>query len=136
MWDHKHIANDLRDLADVIEKLPEDIYVYAPVTAYAPRDDLAACRQLVQGIGGQWDKETDDHNLSYIKHFGIAKLVVFVQRAAVCERRQVGTVLEVRPKGPAVAVELEEVEVPIYEWVCPPEWGGSPQSTPLEEATK
>ena len=124
MQTHKDMANDLRDLADVVERLPEDIYIYTSVTAYVYRDDLAACRELVQGIGGQWDKETNDYNLSYIKHFGDATFKVFVERSVVCERRQVGTVREMRPKG---EVELEEVEVPIYEWVCPPEWGGSPQ---------
>lgn len=115
-------VQSLRSLADDLEKLADNeefsVSFVAP-RIYVPLRDVEQMRKIVQTLGGHWDKTGDDYTFDMIKRYNNwASLLIYANRDDVCERKQVGTKIELVP-DPDVEVPKVEREVPVYEWICP-----------------
>ena len=111
---HLAIAGQLQEL----EGLPDVFLFVSPQYIFV--DSLEAARKIVHAIGGYWEKDASDNYLNYIQ----GNLVVSVAKAHTCTKVQVGIRTVTRPIVPEDA-PTEEVEEPVYEWKCPPEWGSA-----------
>jgi hypothetical protein len=109
---HASIVGQLQQLED----LPDIFLFVSPQYIFV--DSLEAARKIVHAIGGYWEKDASDNYLNYIQ----GNLVVCVHKDLTCTKVQVGTRTVTRPILPE-GTPTEEVEEPVYEWRCPPEWG-------------
>lgn len=124
-------TDTLRNLADFIETADYDtegvyngvtfsvdtggnINAHMPYGLAAP-EHKKAVRKLLRAIGGKWDKDPSDSTMLFRQDaaIGEAKVTVFTQREAVCERKVVGTETV---KHAAVKAYTETVE--LVEWDC------------------
>ena len=116
---NQEYAAALRMLADFYAAHPE-----APQPYESDRLDFnlacegrAGLEAVVRAFGGRWTKH-EANNLYYVfGHFGPFRLKVYLNRAEVCDRVQIGTV-----RVPAVPERVipasPEHEAPVYEWRC------------------
>lgn len=131
------VSENLRIVADLIEAHPD---LPSPfITAYGFNDQVevkwylhidadvrgdlagqkAAAVQLVTTLGGKWDKGERDDVYALHQIRGGVRLLVEVNRAAVCERVVTGTREVTVPAKPASDAEPERVEtVEDVKWIC------------------
>jgi hypothetical protein len=108
----------LRKLAALLEKnleLPLPYLGKININA-VDRDQLAKCAKALAPLKPK--KEASEGYFELVVPFGESfELSVFVMRAQVCERRQVGTKTFTRQVP--VTTREETVVEPVYEWTCP-----------------
>ena len=81
-------------------------------------DDMKTAKMVARNLG-TFDKQFTDYSLCLSKKIGEhVTLRYYFTRGTVCERVQVGTKKETRRE--AETYVEREVEVPIYEYKCPP----------------
>jgi hypothetical protein len=120
------IVQDLRDLADFLERrtiLTEKVYL---PTAYVFTDTAKEFQQTLSMIGG-FDKQVDSSAMKAVKRFGSLELMVHIARGDMCEKvvvgtKQIETTREVYPDDVEPELVTEMVDVDITEWSCPPAW--------------
>lgn len=125
-------AEDLHRLAEFLAMNTEALadagayFTHAPtIYVYGDAEELNRVRRTIH-FGGKWHKEVDEHSFNLVKQFGEkVTFTIYASRDAVCERVQVGTKTETVKDYDAVTVPTKEVEIPVYEYHCPPSLGGS-----------
>lgn len=126
-------AQKLRAAADLIEAHPElpipcvfgyqsnhavEVTWQLMNTEGVKDDQRSAAIQIVQAIGGKWDKEPWGDRFDMVTRRDGLKIEVFTQRDQVCERVVTGTETVTIPAVEAQAERVEEREV--VEWRCEP----------------
>lgn len=113
------MINSLRGLADFLESRPLDLtgaYFSTP-ELYLFCNSSEEFLSNVKRLGG-FKREFNEYYAQAIKRFGDIRLIVNVNRQAVCERVKVG--VEVRPAEPErVIAAVPERIVDKYEYKCP-----------------
>lgn len=119
------IQQDLRAVADHIDANPGlDISKHLTVNVYvfATRDNFAEQMRLLGGtIARPVAKVADSKHLNARITFGQVVLEVTVPKEETCERVQVGS-RQVEQPVVIDTGEMETVDEPIYEYICPPAW--------------
>ena len=118
MTNNRNTVQALRELADLIEGLPED-----SETAYIDSDVRFVCDNaeemmvLRRAIGGEFKKLATNEFFRLVRKLpGGGQAIILASRGDVCERVVTGTemVLGQDPDAPQVLIEKE-----IVQWVCP-----------------
>lgn len=117
------IQQDLRAIADHIDANPGlDISPYIMLFVFATKDNFAEQMRLLGGtINAPAAKSADTKYLNVERKFGRISVQVTVPKEETCERVQVGTLQVERPVVIDTG-EVETVDEPIYEYICPPAW--------------
>jgi hypothetical protein len=116
-----NFVKGLRDFANFIEA-NDGIVCRAQQNFYIYTDDKEVFKTAVRAIGSKGKKEMLGDWASYVVNFGPIQYRLLIERAAVCQRKVLGTKnVEER----AIAAHVEE----IVEWECEP-WLGNPDGSP------
>lgn len=126
------ITAALREAADLLEQHPELPAPYINGSDWGLSLDWqmmvkhgnnlsaqkATAAQVVQAIGGDWQKVELGDTFHFRQTHGLLRLDVYVDRPAVCERVVTGTETVTIPAVEAQPERVEEREV--VEWRCQP----------------
>lgn len=127
------IVEALRQVADLLEQHPDLPQPYITSSSDGtmrlawylsindrgtPAEQKAIAQQIIRAIGGHWDKDARDDEVSFDQRRGSLAMQVLVVREAVCTRRVVGTE---EVTIPAVEAKPERTETrEVVEWDCAP----------------
>lgn len=118
--DHKELAAQLRELADEVEAMPDNVWLSVDNRVRIPCSSVEEMASMRRSIGGKFDKLSDEnyYKLRRTTPSG-AEIDIYGTHVNICERKVVGTrTIEVFDID-YTTVPKKMVQEDVYEWVCP-----------------